>query len=108
MLVSEGDHVPELPDGVLKERQGRLHRVEGSQGRVQHDAGVLTARVRHDGQLGDGYCLADDADAFVGEIVQVAVGPEAISGLLEGVLAELDLLGEPAVNNLPQIVVVVT
>ena len=62
-LVAEGDHVAELPGRVdMHQREGRLRRIEGLHGEMQHDGRILADRIEHHRLLAFGGDFADDVD----------------------------------------------
>ncbi len=71
-LIAVADHVAEFPFGVdVQQREGRLRRIEGLEREVQHHPGVLADRVEHHRVAELGRDLADDADGFRLEALQV-------------------------------------
>jgi hypothetical protein len=71
-VVAKLDHLAELPGGVhVQQRKGRLGRVEGLHGQVQHDGGILADGVQHDRLFTLRGHLAHDVDAFRLELAQV-------------------------------------
>ena len=64
-LVAEVDHLAELPGGVdMHQREGRLRRIEGLHGEMQHDGRILADRIEHHRLFAFGRHLADDVDRF--------------------------------------------
>ncbi len=72
-LVAEADHLPELERGVhVQQREGDLAGMECLLRQTQHDSAVLADRVEHHRLVTLGGHFADDLDALVLELLQVA------------------------------------
>jgi len=74
-LVTELDHLAELPRGVhVEDLERDLGRRERLLGEAQHDSGVLADGVEHHGPLELRGDLTDDVDALLLQLLQVAEG----------------------------------
>ena len=76
-LVPEADHFPELPGRVdMQEWEGRLGRVEGLHGQMQHHRAVLADRIEHHRLFALGDHLPHDVDGLgfeAGQMGQMVV-----------------------------------
>ena len=83
-LVTERDHLPELPGGVdMQQRKWRLGGIERLHRQMQHDRGILADRIEHDRLLELSYHLSHDEDAFGLQMLQMAEpGGENPTGFL--------------------------
>ncbi len=71
-LIPVTDHVAKLPERVhVQQREGQLRRIERLHGEMQHHTGVFADGIQHHGIAKFRSDLADDADRFGFEALQM-------------------------------------